>query len=109
MNHDDEPPTGPLLDDAALDRLLDASPALEPSAQLMRRVAELPLTHPQRAPLRELWPFASALRLVLSGALLLALGAASALWSAGTAQADDALDELSGLMLGSDLDLEEAP
>lgn len=110
MNRDDRTPDDrPLLDEHGLDALLDASPPLSPSAQLMRRVAELPLHHPRPEPMRLPWLFGSALRMALSGALLLALGVASGLWSAATAQADDTSDDLSGLTLGTELDLEDLP
>ena len=50
-----------LADAARLDGLLDEAPAFEPSARVAARVAQIPLSHPQRG-LGAWWPFDSVLR-----------------------------------------------
>lgn len=102
-----------------LEALLDALPAVEPSSELMARIAALPARHPH-SPSARWWPFGNPL------APLLAWGAAAALGlivgvmvpevealegaasdvSEVTAPADD-WSELSDLALGGHWSLEE--
>lgn len=58
----------------AFEALLDAAPAVEPTADLMRRIASLPAQHPR--PVRAAWwPFGSSLAPLLGWAAAAILGA----------------------------------
>jgi hypothetical protein len=97
-----------------VDTLLLAMPAARASADLRRRVAEIPLRHPPVATvrgLRSLWPIASATRALASACLLLALGVGIGMSVAdeSLAPADDGWDDFGGLMFSDDLQLETTP
>jgi len=66
-----------MLSDAQLDGLLDRSPELAPSADLMRRVAQIPLAHDRTEGALDIWPFASLWRALVSASLAVSLGALS--------------------------------
>jgi hypothetical protein len=103
-----------------LEELLDAAPAIEPSAELMARVAAFPLRHPH--PVRRgWWPFGNPLAPLAAWGVAAALGVVVGVTQteAGAADADTeaayevaaseddvaALDdwsELSGLVMGAD-------
>ena len=110
------PPQEDDRDDARLAELLDALPAPQPSATLLRAVAEIPLRHPRSAPgfgLFALWPFRSASRVALSVTLIALLGALSGGLSADDPSAAyegaDDWSELTALSLAVDLDEELTP
>lgn len=106
-------------DGERLTQLLDALPDPQPSAALLRAVAEIPLRHPQPSwhPQHGFaegawWPFRSAGRLGLSLVLIALLGALTGLNVDDESSAYDAADdfgELSALGLAADLDQELAP
>lgn len=66
-----------MLSDAQLDDLLDASPEHAASADLMRRVAQIPIEHPRGSAELAIWPFASVWRALSSAVLAASLGALS--------------------------------
>lgn len=121
-----DPSRDPKLTDAEdrwLDRMLDASPPIEPSAALRRAVAEIPLRHPRAESVAERgfgFP-AYALRLGLLAALAaIAVGAwagsqadvlpdVAVLGDTDTGQADDAWEELAVLAFADELDEELVP
>lgn len=89
--------------DDDLDRILERVPDPEPSANLLRAVAEIPLRHPHGATVdwRELLPFRSLWRVALSAALVTVLGVATGVLTAAPAAADDeGWDELAALTFG---------
>lgn len=70
----------------ALDALLDLSAPAPASAELMRRVAEIPLRHPQGAEpqwMRQLLGGHLVLRLTAAFVLAAVLGVGSGIWAAG--------------------------
>ncbi len=92
----------------SVDALLSSLPAVDASASLRRRVAEIPLRRVHAGPLvslRSLWPFASVSRAFALAAVLLSLGAALGLGVAtSSAAADDVgWDDFGGLMLADAL------
>jgi hypothetical protein len=98
-----------LLQERGLDELLAAAPDREPSADLLRRVAEIPARHAPSASW-SLWPFGRVRTLVA------ALGAAAAMGvAAGAAlpERDDGdqagLEELSEMALSVDISREISP
>ena len=62
-----------------LDGLLSEALSPEPSAQLVRRVAEIPIRHPRAAPERMWWPFGGVVRTMLAAAFTLGLGVVTGL------------------------------
>jgi hypothetical protein len=65
---------GKPISDDRLDELLDAVPDVEPSAALMRAVAEIPIRHPRSV--AAWWPFGGARRWLAVATAALAMGAA---------------------------------
>jgi hypothetical protein len=106
-----EPPED--RDHEHLSKLLDALPSPQPSASLLRAVAEIPLRHPQQAlGLGAFWPFRSAARVALSMAVIATLGALAGLSVDDDVAAYESADdwsELSALSLAVDLDQELEP
>jgi hypothetical protein len=103
--------------DHQLDALLKASPDVEPSAALLRAVAEIPIRHSRES--SSWWPFGGFRRwaMILAGAL--AMGAVFGIAlpddPGKTASDDLAMDDdpgydaLSTVALGADLSEELAP
>ena len=93
------------MSDHRLDELLKASPDEEPSAALMRAVAEIPIRHPRGAG-EAWWPFGGLRRWIVVATAALAAGVAL-----GVALPDDdtSYDALSTVALGADLAEELAP
>jgi hypothetical protein len=100
-----------------LSELLDALPAPQPSAALLRAVAEIPLRNPKPAPRFGFgaWsPLRSGSRVALSMVVIALLGALSGGLSAddddaGVYDGTDDWSDLSALSLATDLDQELEP
>jgi hypothetical protein len=98
--------------EAPVDRLLDSLENVEPSAELVRRVREIPLRHDRAGALSLTWPFGR-----LRNVLTIALAAAAAGVFAGLAvpdtvpgtDAEATWDELSDVPLGGEIDEEPMP
>lgn len=103
------------MNDRELEELLRRVPDPEPSARLLRAVAEIPLRHPSAASLgwRELVPFRWLWQGIVSAVAVLALGVAAGLATAAPAAADDeSWDDLTTLTFGEEFvadDEEVAP
>lgn len=94
------------LSDERLDALLKAAPDVEPSASLMRAVAEIPLRHPRTA---AWWPFGLR-RWVAVAAAALAAGVVLGVAVPDFESDDDAgLDALSTVAMGGDFSEDVAP
>jgi hypothetical protein len=96
-----------LADAEALARTLNGLRDPEPSASLLRAVAEIPLRHPRAAtawPLTVRWLW----RAGLSAAFIVVLGALSGAWSAETVSEDEWSD-MASLAFVTELDQELAP
>jgi len=75
------------MNDEQLDRLLQQMPDPQPSARLLRAVAEIPLRHPHVSP--SAWSMRWLWRATASAMLVTALGVAAGVMTAQTASADD--------------------
>lgn len=103
----------------ALHGALDSVPGALPSAALQRRIAEIPLRHPQHAPealpgwMAALSPLRSLRRMTVSAVMVVALGALfgslSADESLTAVQGEDGWEELSALAFATELDPEVEP
>lgn len=108
-------PARALLEQAQrVDALLLGVPTASASAQLRRRVAEIPLRHPRRVAgrgLPALWPSMSRSRALASACLLLALGAGIGMSVPDEAlgSAEDGWDDFGGMMFSDDLQVEITP
>ena len=101
-----------LAEQRQIDLLLDGAPDMDPSAALLRRVAEIPLRHQTARDVRAWWPFLRLRNLLAVGAAAAALGAALGMVtpeSAPVADAEATWDELSALAWGIDLSEELSP
>jgi hypothetical protein len=100
-----------------LDALLGALPDVAPSAQLIARIASLPLRHPRTA--RSWWPFAPLLAWGGAAVLGLVVGSVAVpdlpafqpepAAEAGQGDQGDDWSELSELAMGADFALEDEP
>jgi len=95
-----------------LDAWLDGAPAVEPSAQLRRSIAEVPLRHPRAAELHTLWPFGNAWRAIsmalVIGALGVIAGAGSVDLTNDEVDSHESDDDLAlALAVDIDIDIDE--
>lgn len=96
--------------DRRLDELLKAVPDLEPSASLLRAVAEIPLRHPHGAGAGAWWPFGGVRRWIAIAAAALATGIVAGVALPDFQSDDDAgWDALSTVAVGADISEELAP
>jgi hypothetical protein len=90
-----------LLEQRRVDAWLDASKGLEPSADLLRRVAEIPVRNAKRA--AWVWPFGGLRSVVGALAAAAAVGMVVGMTTNdATSDEGDAWDDLSTLALGAD-------
>lgn len=103
-----EPARGLLEEARRLDALFDDVPRAEASAELRRRLAEIPIRYP-RSEAAWQWPFESAWRPLLGLALAAAFGVVvggvtPTEVADGSATEADEWDDVAGVILGSDVD-----
>lgn len=82
---------------------IDGLPPIEPSAQIRRMVAELPLKHPQTV--RSLWPFANVWMPTLSMAAVALLGLFVGQGLSGVDHSQTSLTNNSDEVLALDIDV----
>ena len=96
-----------LTEQRRLDTWLDDAPDVAPSADLLRRVAEIPARN-EPASSGWVWPFGRLCNLIAVGAAAAAMGLAVGMTTTDASQeGSDEWDELSSLALG--VDVAEAP
>lgn len=96
-----------------LDSWLDSAQSVEPSAQLRRVVAEIPLRHPRAERLHALWPFGSLWKALSLALVVCTLGAVAGATSVEATDSDDdnllIATEYADLAFASSLDEEFEP
>lgn len=87
------------MNDDELNQLLQQVPDPQPSASLLRAVAEIPLRHPRPTGWGAWLPF-GMLRTLVTAALVTALGVSMGLMTASPVEADDDWEDLAALTFG---------